>query len=100
MVFDPDAVYFQGHFPGFPVLAGVVQLGTAHHFAEWLLRRRITLQAVKKMKFSGVVRPGDVVRLTLTVRAEGEVAYVYAKGDRVCATGVMSFGAAPAHPGT
>ena len=91
MVFDPDAVYFQGHFPGFPVLAGVVQLGTAHHFAEWLLRRRIVLKSVKKMKFSGVVCPGDVIRLALTVRAEGEVAYAYVKGDRVCATGVMVF---------
>ena len=89
MVFDPDAPYFQGHFPGFPILAGVVQLGTAHHFAEQLLKRQIKLKTVKKMKFTGVVRPGDVVHLTLAVKAEGEVAYTYSKGATVCASGVM-----------
>ena len=91
MVFDPDAPYFQGHFPGFPILAGVVQLGTAHHFAEYLLKRRITLKTVKKVKFTGVVVPGEIVHLTLVVKADGDVAYTYQKKGAVCASGVMAF---------
>ena len=91
LAFDPEAPYFQGHFPGFPVLAGVVQLGVAHHFAECLLRRKITLKTVKKMKFSGVVQPDDIVVLSLSVLSPSRVAYTYRKGDNVCATGVMEF---------
>ena len=91
LVFDPDAVYFQGHFPGFPLLPGVVQLGTAHHFAERLLGREIVLKTVKKMKFSSVVRPTEVVHLSLTIVAEGTVAYSYRKHETVCASGIMEF---------
>ncbi len=91
LVFDPDALCFQGHFPNFPVLAGVVQLGTAHHFAEQLLRREIVVRTVRKMKFSGVVRPAEVVHLSLTVPGDGAVSYVYRKRDTVCASGVMEF---------
>ena len=91
LVFDPDAVYFQGHFPGFPLLPGVVQLGVAHHFAERLLGREIVLKTVKKMKFSSVVRPTEVVHLSLTLAAEGAVAYSYRKHETVCASGIMEF---------
>ena len=91
MVFDPDAAYFQGHFPGFPVLAGVVQLGIAHRFAEQLTRRKITLKTVKRMKFTGIVQPSEVVCLTLSIRGEHEISYTYRKGEAVCASGVMEY---------
>lgn len=91
LVFDADAPYFEGHFPGFAVLPGVVQLGLAQHFAEVFLRRSITLTAVKKMKFTRVVVPGDTVGLTLTRKGDGEVCYEYRKGEDVCASGVMCF---------
>ena len=91
MVFDPDAIYFQGHFPGFPLLAGVVQLGVAHHFAELLLRREIVLVAVKKMKFTGIVQPGEKVVFSLETRSLSEVAYTYRKKNAVCASGVLVF---------
>ena len=91
LVFDPEAEYFQGHFPGFPLLAGVVQLGTAHHFAEQLIGRKITLKTVKKMKFTGVVQPSRVVGLTLSVLNDHEISYVYRIGGTPCASGTMEF---------
>ncbi len=91
LVFDADAPYFEGHFPGFAVLPGVVQLGMAHHFAELFLRRAFTLTCVKKMKFTHVIVPGDDVVLSLEKKAEGEIVYEYRKGDAVCASGVLCF---------
>ena len=91
LVFDADAPYFKGHFPGFAVLPGVVQLGMAQHFAESFLRRPFTVKAVKKVKFTRVVVPRERVRLTLTRKAENEIAYEYAKGDVTCSSGVMCF---------
>ncbi len=90
-VFDAGAPYFEGHFPGFAVLPGVVQLGIARHFAESFLRRPLTLVSVKKMKFTRVVVPGDIVHLTLTRKGETEIIYEYRKGADVCASGVMCF---------
>lgn len=91
LVFDADAAYFQGHFPGFAVLPGVVQLGLAHHYAERLLGRGLPLASVRKMKFTGVVVPGTRVRLTLTRKSESEVSYEYRKGEVPCSSGVMCF---------
>ena len=91
LVFDADAPYFGGHFPGFPVLPGVVQLGMAVHFAELMLRRELRLTAVKKMKFTGVVVPGVTVRLTLARRSENEVSYEYRRGEASCSSGLLCF---------
>lgn len=91
LVFDADAPYFKGHFPGFAVLPGVVQLGMAQHFAEMFLRRSLTLTAVKKMKFTRVVVPGERVRLLLTRKSETEVCYEYQKGGAPCSSGVLCF---------
>lgn len=91
LVFDADAPYFKGHFPGFAVLPGVVLLGMAHLFAERFLRRAVTLAAVKKMKFSHVVVPGARVRLTLARISDHEISYEYREGAATCASGVMCF---------
>ena len=91
LVFDADAPYFGGHFPGFPVLPGVAQLGMAVHFAGSLLRREVRPTAVKKMKFTGVITPGVKVRLTLARRSEGEVSYEYRRGETSCSSGILCF---------
>jgi 3-hydroxymyristoyl/3-hydroxydecanoyl-(acyl carrier protein) dehydratase len=87
--FEPDAPYFKGHFPGFPLLPGVVQLGLAHHFAEVFLRRSFIVGSVKKMKFSRPILPGEQIRFTLEKRAENELGYTYAKGEAICSSGTI-----------
>lgn len=91
LVFDADAPYFRGHFPGCAVLPGVVQLGLARHFAALFLRRPLTLAAVKKMKFTHVIVPGEPVRLVLERTGESEMTYEYRKGETACTRGVMCF---------
>ena len=89
--FDPSAQYFQGHFPGFPVLAGVVQLGVAHRVAEKWTGRQLTLKMVKKLKFSRVVQPGETVRLSLARKSDSEISFLYEKKGSPCATGTLCF---------
>ena len=88
--FDPDAPYFKGHFPGCPILPGVVQLGLAHHFAESFLRTPFPLGLVKKMKFSRPILPGERIRFALEKRSENELAYTYAKGEDICSSGILA----------
>ena len=91
LTFDGDAAYFQGHFPDFAVLPGVIQLGTAHRLAEAFIDHARTLRQVKKMKFSHVLQPGETVHLTLTKISDDEFTYDYRKGDVPCASGVLCF---------
>ena len=87
--FDADAPYFKGHFPGFPLLPGVAQLGFAHHFAETFLRRPFTVACVKKMKFSRPIVPGEQIRFSLEKKSDSEIGYTYAKGDAICSSGSL-----------
>ena len=91
LVFDSSARYFQGHFDGFPVLAGVVQLGVARRLVERWVGRAMELSSVKRLKFSRVVRPGETVRLALSKKKDSEFSFEYSKGGLPCASGVLCF---------
>lgn len=89
--FDGSEYFFQGHFPGHPILPGVMQLKLAHEHAEKMLGRRIVLKAVKRMKFMRVIQPGETVALCLESKGENEIAYSFEKGEDVCSSGVFAF---------
>lgn len=62
--------YFQGHFPGFPVMPGVLQLEAMAQTAGILLNRIGNLagkvpyfMAIDKAKFRKAVMPGDQMRI-------------------------------------
>lgn len=61
-----DLVWFQGHFPGFPVLPGVVQL----HWAVELSQENFGFESgpheVMRLKFKSIIVPPVAVGLTLT----------------------------------
>ncbi len=96
LVFPADDAYFQGHFPGFPLLPGVVQLGAARRLAAAVRGQGQALAQVRKMKFSGVIRPGERVRLRLEFRSETATEYTYSRADKVCSSGVMELAPVPA----
>ncbi len=64
--------YFQGHFPGAPLLPGVLMIETLAHVATLLLTdqtpgARIFLRGVDNAKFRKSVVPGDRLRLEVTL---------------------------------
>ena len=91
----PDLLFFQGHFPGHPVLPGVVQLDrlvlrqAARAWPDLGSARRL-----QQLKFRRVVSPGE--RLTLRLVREGpeRVSFEIAAGQASCATGRFCFGRA------
>lgn len=88
LFFLPDAVYFQGHFPTFPLLPGVIQVHFARHFAEVFFRRPLVPVEIAQLKFARMIYPGEPVQLRLIRSAEG-VAFYYEKDGVLCAKGLL-----------
>ncbi len=70
--------YFQGHFPGLPVMPGVLQVeALAQTMAVYVAKQegfgdRIGLfGAIDECRFKRVVSPGDVLRLEVTMEKLG-----------------------------
>lgn len=58
---------FDGHFPGNPILPGIVLLEIAKLALELLLEKPVELTYLKKMKISGVVLPNQGITCTVKV---------------------------------
>jgi 3-hydroxymyristoyl/3-hydroxydecanoyl-(acyl carrier protein) dehydratase len=74
-------VYFDGHFPGAPVVAGVVQIKWALELGERYVGTRGRCVGMEGLKFQQVMVPGLAVTLTLRWAAtEGKLHFAFAAG--------------------
>ena len=87
-----DLEYFAGHFPGAPVLPGVVQI-------DWCVRlgrERLTLpgafRALEQLKFLAPIAPSDTVSLLLELRGE-RLKFAYFEKEKKYSSGTIVFGA-------
>ncbi|MDD5033507.1 MAG: AMP-dependent synthetase [Methylococcaceae bacterium] len=61
--------YFAGHFPGIPILPGVVQVHWAVHFARQSLGIALPFRRMEVIKFKELVLPGQLLVLQLRYQA-------------------------------
>ena len=99
--------FFQGHFPGAPLMPGVLMLETLTQVATILLverdglrpTERVYLRGVNDAKFRRGVVPGDRLRLEITLSARRQaLARVQASafvGDQLVAEAVLLLGVRP-----
>jgi 3-hydroxyacyl-[acyl-carrier-protein] dehydratase len=74
----PDhSTVFEGHFPGYPIMPGVLLIESMAQTSGWLLlalmkfERMPFLAAVKEAKMRGFVSPGELLTIEANVLHEG-----------------------------
>ncbi|MBP0591444.1 acyl-CoA synthetase [Paraburkholderia sp. LEh10] len=88
----PTLVHFEGHFPGLPILPGVVQLDWAIRLAAEHVTGVRDIEAVERLKFTAPVMPGAVLHLKLSHEAgRRRVQFAYRLGERDCSSGVIVY---------
>lgn len=85
--------WYDGHFPGYPILAGAVQL---HEVVLPIVRKCRPelgdLRRVSRLKFLDRIKPGDAIRLTVEWSLDApDVQFRIAQGQTTCAAGRLTF---------
>jgi len=84
-----DAPWFDGHFPGAPVLPGVIQIGLVREAASRRAGRPLRPASIERLRLRAPVGPGDALRIRLhgdervhfeirrdrTIVAKGEIVF-------------------------
>ena len=85
---QPELRWFEGHFPGQPILPGVAQLHIASLLAERVWGIGFPGHDMSRVKFRRVMQPDERVSLSLT-RKELRLDFQYASGGEIVASGTM-----------
>jgi len=89
--------YLADHFPGFPVMPGVLMVETLVQAGAWLMRytedfrySTILLKSAKAVKFNNFVSPGKSLHVTCNVVKQGPEEYSFKASGTVDGTSAVS----------
>src|SRR6201993_4622214 len=90
-----QSTVFEGHFPGYPIMPGVLLIETMAQTSGWLLvsmmkfERMPFLAAVKEAKMRGFVTPGEVLRIEASIVHEGSGYAITDARIKVCCNSTL-----------
>lgn len=92
-LFVPEALlYFRGHFPGFAILPGVVQLDWAIQYGRQHFALGAVYASTIKIKFRKPIRPNHHLTLNIKyVPARNCIYFDYADAEGACSSGQVGF---------
>lgn len=83
--------FFADHFPGSPMLPGVLQLGWAVRLAQQQFGIEQPLQQVAQLKFQHPILPDRELWLRLRRSAAQQVSFHYDTAAQACSSGRLQF---------
>ncbi|MHB1051831.1 MAG: hotdog family protein [Thiobacillus sp.] len=86
-----DHPAYAGHFPGQPILPGVVLLDAALHALAGVQGNPATSGQIKSAKFLSPVLPGEPLALYYTASAAGGFRFELRSDARTVASGAVDF---------
>jgi 3-hydroxymyristoyl/3-hydroxydecanoyl-(acyl carrier protein) dehydratase len=85
--FSESLPYFQGHFPGTPILPGIVQLNFAIDCAtEYLLMNKTQIQSIPQIKFLNLIQTNKELILSLILE-DNALKFSYANENKTFSHG-------------
>lgn len=90
-IVDPGHAALAGHFPGDPVVPGVMVLDEIVGAAQRLLGGEASLLAIPQVKFLSPLRPGVEAEITLE-RGDRGVRFAVSAAGTAIAQGVLELG--------
>ena len=94
---SPDHPAFAGHFPGQPIVPGVVLIDETLRAIEHYSGARMDRCILQSIKFTHVVCPGDALELQYIQAANDRWQFEICSGDRRIAHGVITTTPAAEH---
>lgn len=85
----PDHPSLAGHFPGLPIVPGVVLLDETLHAIEQLQHVEQASWTISAVKFHHTVAPGDELRLTCDWQPEAQVHFELRSPQALVASGTI-----------
>lgn len=93
---QPELVYFDGHFPGMPILPGVTQLAWAEHYGKLFFSIEQPFLTMEAVKFKKIILPDALINMTLEWRDEtGKLYFDLSSVSESHSSGRMVYGARP-----
>lgn len=92
---SPDHPALPGHFPGNPVVPGVVMLDVVRRAAEPSFGPGLRITRLPQVKFVRPLLPGQEAAVDLELR-DTLLQFVVSRGDEIIARGAFEVGAVPA----
>ena len=97
-----DEYYFQGHFPGRPVMPGVLVIESMSQAFGGAMMNRVAgnsgaiplFLSIDEAKFRGIVKPGDTLQMPLEILRLGKISKIYAEAyvaGKLCAQATLNF---------
>lgn len=88
-----DLSYCEGHFPGMPIVPGVVQLHWAVHYAKEFIKTFAYVAGASQIKFTNIISPGAEIILSLKHDVEQNmIHYTYFDAEKSYSAGRFSYG--------
>jgi 3-hydroxymyristoyl/3-hydroxydecanoyl-(acyl carrier protein) dehydratase len=87
----PDLAYFRGHFPGEPILAGVVQIELVLEHVALTWPDLARLVGIRLLRFRRPIHPGDDLELAVERSAPERVDFEITRQRVRCSSGTLEF---------
>lgn len=88
---DSALGWFSGHFPGHPVLPGIVQVHWAVRFSSSHLGFERVPVEIHRLKFKKVVHPMEILELSISKYEDTAVAFEYTCAGQPCSEGRLIY---------
>lgn len=87
VTFPIKADYFDGHFDGFPILPGIIQIYLIKKFVTKYYGFKFHLKNISNIKFLKPIFPGDRVHIVINLTDRKKIFFEFQRNQNICSKG-------------